>query len=66
MYRAIFAAPKAPRNFFCPPSMGGIAPHQIFEGGHCPPINFEILGIAPHQKFELSIPDWGPLSSCKG
>ena len=47
MYRVIFSAPKAPRNFFCPPSMGGIAPHQIFEGGHCPPSILKFWALPP-------------------
>ena len=55
MYRAIFAAPKAPRKFFCPPSMGALPPIKFLKGA-LPPINFEILGNAPHQKFELCAP----------
>ena len=42
MCMAILTAVKAPRKLVLPPFDGGIAP-----------INFEILGNAPHQKFEM-------------
>ena len=51
---AIFAAPKAPRNFF-PPVNELHCPHQIFDWGIAP-ISIKNLGIAIHQKFEWCTP----------
>ena len=48
------------REIFLPPIDGGHCPPSNFRRGALPPINFEILGIAPHQKFELSVPESSP------
>ena len=59
MYIGYFCGAEGAAKIFLPPIDGGHCPPSNFRRGALPPINFEILGIAPHQKFELSVPGGG-------
>ena len=60
MYIGYFCGAEGAAKIFLPPIDGGHCPPSNFRRGALPPINFEILGIAPHQKFELCVPGVNP------
>ena len=64
MYIGYFCGAEGAAKIFLPPIDGGHCPPSNFRRGALPPINFEILGIAPHQKFELSVPGGSPFVFC--